>query len=88
MPEMDGKKCLSEILHINPKAKVLIASGHSETSPSVPRLLPGAKALVQKPYEMRKLLQAVREVLDAEEALGIHKVSKTEVSLVPNADLR
>jgi PAS domain S-box-containing protein len=65
MPEMDGKKCLSEILHINPKAKVLIASGYSPISPTIPSLLPGAKGLVAKPYQMRKLLKAVREVLDA-----------------------
>ena len=30
MPIMDGKKCLEEILHINPNAKVFIASGYSE----------------------------------------------------------
>ena len=30
MPEMDGKKCLGEILGVNPKARVVIASGYSE----------------------------------------------------------
>ena len=29
MPEMDGRKCLAEILRIDPNAKVIIASGYS-----------------------------------------------------------
>ncbi len=35
MPEMDGRKCLEEILRINPKAKVVIASGYSEAGPAI-----------------------------------------------------
>jgi len=66
MPEMDGKKCLAEILNINLKAKVLIATGHSEGGIILENSLPGARGLVAKPYEIRKLLQSVREVLDAE----------------------
>ncbi len=31
MPVMDGKKCLAEILRVNPNAKVVLASGHSES---------------------------------------------------------
>ena len=31
MPVMDGKKCLAEILRVNPNARVVLASGHSES---------------------------------------------------------
>ena len=34
MPVMDGKKCLEEILQVNPNAKVIIASGYSEHGPA------------------------------------------------------
>ena len=34
MPVMDGKKCLGEILRVNPNAKVIIASGFPESGQS------------------------------------------------------
>jgi CheY-like chemotaxis protein len=64
MPEMDGKQCLGEILRMDPKANVLIASGCSENWP-ITASLTGARGLVEKPYVMRELLNKVRDVLDA-----------------------
>jgi two-component system, cell cycle sensor histidine kinase and response regulator CckA len=64
MPEMDGKKCLNRILEINPKAKVLMASGYSEHGPSNASITEGAVGFVVKPYDIRKLRQTVRKVLD------------------------
>ncbi|MCX5862390.1 MAG: hypothetical protein WCG29_06290 [Desulfomonile sp.] len=66
MSEMDGKQCLIEILRVDPKAKVLIASGYSENAPTNGMAGLGAGGFVEKPYNMRKLLETVREVLDAE----------------------
>jgi CheY-like chemotaxis protein len=64
MPVMDGRRCLDEILRINPKARVVIASGYSESGPANGVMDSGAKGFVQKPYNMRQLLTTVREVLD------------------------
>jgi CheY-like chemotaxis protein len=64
MPEMDGRQCLVEILRIDPNAQVLIASGYSESGPANGAVTTGAKGFVDKPYNMRRLLTAVREVLD------------------------
>ena len=64
MPVMDGRRCLDEILRINPNARVVIASGYSESGPANGVMDSGAKGFVQKPYNMRKLLTTVREVLD------------------------
>ena len=64
MPEMDGKQCLKEILGVNPKARILIASGYSENGPITRTSLAGAMGFVEKPYNMRKLLETIREVLD------------------------
>jgi len=66
MPEMDGKQCLKEILRVDPKARVLIASGYSENGPITGTSLTGARGLVEKPYNMRQLLLMVREVLDGD----------------------
>ena len=64
MPIMDGKRCLEEILRVNPNAKVVIASGYSEGGPANWATPVGAKGFVQKPYDMRELLTRIREVLD------------------------
>jgi DNA-binding NarL/FixJ family response regulator len=66
MPEMDGRQCLKEILGVDPKARILIASGYSENGPITGTSLTGARGFVEKPYNMRKLLQTIRDVLDAD----------------------
>jgi len=62
---MDGRQCLSEILQINPDAKVVMASGYSEAGLASGSTV-GAKEYIQKPYEMRQLLTTVRHMLDAD----------------------
>ncbi len=64
MPVMDGRQCLAEILRINPNARVVIASGYSETGPVNGVMAAGAKGFIQKPYSMRQLLTTVRQILD------------------------
>ena len=64
MPVMDGRQYLTEILRINPDAKVIIASGYSVSGSTRDAMAGGAKGFVQKPYDMRQLLSMVREVLD------------------------
>ncbi len=64
MPEMDGKQCLVEILRFNPNARVLMSSGHSEHAPINGAQANGSKGFVGKPYNMAKLLEKVRHVLD------------------------
>ncbi len=66
MPVMDGKHCLAEILRIDTDAKVIITSGHSEIGPANVAMTGGAKGCVMKPYNMRRLLTTVREILDGD----------------------
>jgi two-component system, cell cycle sensor histidine kinase and response regulator CckA len=66
MPEMGGKRCLEELLKINPRVKVVIASGYSAAAMTRDMLALGAKSSVDKPYDMRQLLEVVRDVLNAE----------------------
>ncbi len=66
MPGMGGHKCLEELLKMNPKAKVIIASGYS--ADGFPRNLveAGAKAFINKPYDVNQIFQVIREVLDGD----------------------
>ena len=66
MPEMGGKQCLEGLLSLNPSVKVIVASGFSANGPTKDALSAGAKAFVNKPYDMRQVLEVVRQVLDAE----------------------
>lgn len=64
MPGMGGRRCLDELLRVDPRAKVLIASGHAVNGHGRESLKSGAKGFLAKPYELRQLLRTVREVLD------------------------
>jgi nitrogen-specific signal transduction histidine kinase/ActR/RegA family two-component response regulator len=66
MPEMGGKTCLEGLLKIDPQVKVLVASGSATERQSKVAIETGARGFIGKPYDMRQLLEAVREVLDAE----------------------
>jgi signal transduction histidine kinase/ActR/RegA family two-component response regulator len=66
MPEMGGKQCLEGLLSMNPSVKVIIASGYAAGGPTKERLDAGAKGFVNKPYDMRQMLEVLRQVLDAD----------------------
>jgi CheY-like chemotaxis protein len=65
MPEMGGKGCLEELVKINPAAKVLIASGYTLQDSTKEMADIGANGFVNKPYDVRQLLETVRTVLDS-----------------------
>ena len=64
MPGMGGRKCLEELIRINPQTKVLIASGYSANVHKKDTVEAGAKGLIDKPYDMRQMFNMVREILD------------------------
>jgi len=51
---------------INPKVKVLLSSGYSINSQAKEILARGCDAFIQKPFSMKELSQAIREVLGKE----------------------
>ncbi len=65
MPGMGGKSCLQEILKINPKAKVIICSGHSPDDPDTDEILQKAICFLKKPYDFKKLLQLLEAEIAA-----------------------
>jgi len=64
MPGMGGARCLEELLRVNPLVKVIFTSGYSINGPMQEAAHAGAKGFISKPYELRQMLKAVREVLD------------------------
>lgn len=64
MPGIGGKKCMEELLRLDPNARILIASGHFPSGPARKILDAGAAGYVNKPYEIRQMLQEIRRVLD------------------------
>jgi PAS domain S-box-containing protein len=65
MPGMGGKKCLEELLRIDPNVRVLVASGYSSNALTRDETGSGAKGLVKKPYDAKDILGAIRRVIDS-----------------------
>ena len=64
MPGMGGRRCLEELMNMNPQVKVVIASGYSVNGPAKEALEAGAKGFIEKPYNIKQMLKIVRKVLD------------------------
>jgi CheY-like chemotaxis protein len=64
MPEMGGAECLKELLKIDPKVKILVASGYSADASLKETIQMGAKGFVTKPFRVKELLGDVRRVFD------------------------
>jgi two-component system cell cycle sensor histidine kinase/response regulator CckA len=65
MPRMNGGKVYNKIKEINPDVKVLLSSGYSIDREAKEILASGCcNAFIQKPFDMKKLSQKIREVLD------------------------
>ena len=65
MPGMGGRKCLQNLIEINPRVKVIIASGYSLNGQLKDIIAAGASGFVPKPFSKIDLLKSVRSVLDA-----------------------
>ncbi|MEI6970289.1 MAG: PAS domain S-box protein [bacterium] len=63
MPEMDGEQTLDEIRRINPKIPVLMSSGYDEQSVSERLKDKGISGFIQKPYQMARLKNAMKDTL-------------------------
>ena len=64
MPGMGGHQAMEGILALDPRAKIIIASGYSANGQVKSSLESGAAAYVAKPFRLVDLLQTVRRVLD------------------------
>jgi two-component system cell cycle sensor histidine kinase/response regulator CckA len=67
MPGIGGRRCLKELVRINPAVKVLIASGYFLNGEIRETMESGSAGYVGKPYRADELLNKVRAVLDMPE---------------------
>jgi CheY-like chemotaxis protein len=63
LPALGGWDVLEQILQMNPKAKVICASGFLENSIREEMIEAGAVEFIQKPYSYEKLLTLIRGLL-------------------------
>ncbi|MFP4455645.1 MAG: PAS domain-containing protein [Desulfonatronovibrio sp.] len=68
MPGMGGRRCLEELLHLDNKARVLIASGYSTCVQVSEYIRSGTALFIGKPYQINELLTKVRESIDRDTA--------------------
>jgi len=66
MPGMGGYKCLNELLKIDSRINVLVASGYSAQVDEKTLRETGARGFIAKPYQMKEMLKMVRRILDDE----------------------
>lgn len=64
MPKMGGNECLDELLKIDSRAKVLMASGFFADGSTKEAATAGAKGFVGKPFKIKEMLREIRRVLN------------------------
>jgi CheY-like chemotaxis protein len=64
MPGMGGLNCLEQLKQLDPKVRVLVATGYSSEGLSQNVIEAGALGYVGKPYKIADFLSRVRDVLD------------------------
>jgi two-component system cell cycle sensor histidine kinase/response regulator CckA len=67
LPKLGGEEVFRRIRAIDPKARVIMASGFVAPEVRAELLIKGVKRLVQKPYQPSEVLLAIRTVLDTAE---------------------
>ena len=65
LPKLSGIEVLVRLKEMNPKVKVIVASGYSMPDMKSRILKAGAKEFIQKPYDPNLILTKVREILDS-----------------------
>ncbi len=64
LPDMSGGEIFDRLRRIDPKLKILLASGYSIDGQARTILERGCNGFIQKPYHLDKLSQKIREILD------------------------
>jgi two-component system cell cycle sensor histidine kinase/response regulator CckA len=65
LPRMGGWDAMLKILEINPKAKVVLASGFFESRLREEVVAAGAVDFIQKPYVPEIILQRIEEIINS-----------------------
>jgi DNA-binding NtrC family response regulator len=78
---MGGKRCLEEILKLNPQAKVIITTGYGGSDLVEEALRAGAIDVLNKPFRAHEMAKMIRRVLDEKSKPIEKKLRKNGVGL-------
>lgn len=67
MPNMDGVKCIEEIIAINPDVPILVISALADKTTAISALRKGARGFLNKPFTEKQLIAALKEVISNDE---------------------
>jgi len=62
MPKMDGLETLKEIMRINPKSKVIIATGYKSVDIAKEAINIGAIDYIVKPFDSEAILRSIEKL--------------------------
>ena len=63
MPVMDGRECYHRLINLDTPPRILIATGHLSDRQTFEEKFPQAMGLLQKPFDLRTLLDEVHKAL-------------------------
>lgn len=66
MPELDGLKCIEQIMAINPKTRILVISALADKATAIEALRKGAQGFLCKPFSDQELNDAIQELVKDE----------------------
>ena len=66
MPQMGGGEVYDRLKKINPQVKVLLSSGYSINGQAGELLKRGCNGFIQKPFDLKRLSQKIKEILEKE----------------------
>lgn len=62
MPVMDGERCYDCLRQMDPDVRVLLISGYSDTGCVERMLRNGCKGFLQKPFNIKDLIERIEEI--------------------------
>ncbi len=62
LPKMDGVSVYQEMLKINPEVLVIVITGSFDRKKSQELLERGAKAVIEKPFDVEELLREIKNI--------------------------
>lgn len=67
MPHMDGAETFSELRHLNPNVRVILASGYSEEDVAARFAGKGLAGVLQKPFTLERLREILQDSMGTED---------------------
>jgi DNA-binding NtrC family response regulator len=80
MPKMDGVELLQAVKKIKSEIPFIMISGHGDLETAVDAMRKGAYDYVQKPPDLNRLLNTVRNALDKKQLVVENKILKKKIS--------